>query len=187
MNDYKTIIDEIRLEASEHLTAKRYRHTESVLEKSLELARKYNLEPNKITIAALAHDMFKGINDDELNKLIVRYDVDPEYLNNNNLAHGPVAAGYIEDKYGVGDEDILNAIRYHTTGRYGMGLYEKVIFLADAIEQYRDYPGVGHIRKMSEESLDLGVKEYLHHLIEYLNKEKIKIDKNTIDAFSYII
>lgn len=185
MNDLVGIIRDFSREINDSLDEKRLRHTENVMEKSVEMAEKYGADRDKAKLAALAHDRFRDIDDGELAKLIDKYHIGEEYKGNNALAHGPVAAGYLRDRYGIEDEDILNAVKYHTTGRRNMSLLEKIIFLADAIEKGRDYPGVDDIRKKASKGLEYGTRECLLNTVEYLEEKEKNIDKNTVDALEY--
>lgn len=89
--------------------------------------------------------------------------------------------------YNVRDEEILKAIKYHTTGNENMSLLEKIVFLADAIEEKRSYPGVEEIRKKASKNLDLGVLECLNHNIRYLIDIDAFIDPLTLKARNYLI
>ena len=74
----------------------------------------------------------------------------------HELWHGPVGAMIARKEFGVTDEDMLNAIRFHTTGRAGMSPLEKLIYIADMIEPGRDFPGVETLRELAEENIRFG-------------------------------
>ncbi len=84
--------------------------------------------------------MMRNISPEESAELVRRYGLPEKLADNPNLAHGKIAAKVLTDVYGMQDEDLLNAVRYHTTGRKGMSRLEKILYLADAIEPGRDYP-----------------------------------------------
>ena len=138
------------------LSEKRRLHTLGVRDTAVALALKYGADPSKAEIAALAHDLYRGLRGEELNKTVKELGLSDKYLDNPNLAHGKIAASMLRSRYGVDDEEILNAVSFHTTGRKDMGTLEKVVFLADAIEPGRDYPGVEAVREASEVSLEAG-------------------------------
>ena len=104
------------------------------------------------------------------------------YLDNANLAHGPIAAKIMKRDYGITDPDLLNAVRYHTTGRAGMSLLEKVLYLADAIEPGRNYPGVEEIRKRAETSLDDACLLSMERSIRYIEDRGLFLHEDTIKA-----
>ena len=87
----------------------------------------------------------------------------------------------------IDDDDIFNAVRYHTTGRENMSLLEKVIFVADFTSFERDYDGVEEIRKVAYKDLDLGVIEGLAFSLKSLALDKKAIHNDTIEGYNYMI
>ncbi|MEW4370690.1 bis(5'-nucleosyl)-tetraphosphatase (symmetrical) YqeK [Paenibacillus kandeliae] len=147
--------DELIQSVSARMPEKRWRHTEGVMHSAILLAKRYGADPEKAEIAAILHDVAKYwpteqqeqvLRDKALNDELLLYD--------KPLWHAEIGAYVAEQEYGITDEEILNAIRYHTSGRVGMTLLDKVICLADYIEPGRDFPGVDHIRHLSEVSLE---------------------------------
>ncbi len=135
-------IEAIKEYIEKHLSEKRRVHTEGVRKTAVELARLYGADEKKAETAALFHDMYRGLSAEILNGYVKQLGLDDKYLNNCNLAHGKIAAVAMQEDFGIQDPDILNAVSYHTTGRPGMSKLEKIIYIADAIEPNRDYPGV---------------------------------------------
>ena len=88
----------------------------------------------------------------------------------------------MENEYHIEDEDILNAVKFHTTGRAGMSLLEKIIYIADAIEPNRNYPGVEQLRKVAETDLDEACLLSLTNTIHFVNSEKKYLDEDTVLA-----
>ena len=89
--------------------------------------------------------------------------------------------------FGIEDEEVLNAVRYHTTGRAGMSIIEKVIFLADSIEPGRNYPGVDEIRQVAETDLDRACLMSLERTIDYISKKGYFLDPDTLDAREWFL
>ena len=131
--------DSINNYIEKNFSEKRKVHTEGVRRTAIALAEKYGADVEKAELAALFHDMYRGVSEDVLNYYIKHLDLDKKYLNNCNLAHSKIAAIIMKRDYGIEDEDIINAVSYHTTGRPGMSLLEKIIYIADAIEPNRNY------------------------------------------------
>ena len=105
-----------------------------------------------------------------------------------SLLHAKLGACYARRKYGVNDRDIVEAIRWHTTGKPGMNTLEKIIFIADYIEPNRKMlPGMEQIRKASFEDLDLAMYLILKNTIAYLKEtqDEDKIDTNSMQAYEY--
>ena len=102
------------------------------------------------------------------------------------LLHAKVGAVYAKDKYGVEDEDILNAITYHTTGRPAMSLLEKIVFIADYIEPYRDpLLNLDEIRKIAYENLDQAIVMISENTLDYLKDIGVAIDTMTNETYEY--
>ena len=86
----------------------------------------------------------------------------------------------------VKDEEILTAITYHTTGRPGMSLLEKIVYISDYIEPMRDKaPNLPKVRKIAFEDLDECMYEILKDTLEYLEENPKEIDSTTRDAYVY--
>lgn len=168
------------------LSDKRRTHTLGVRDTALALAEKYGEDPEKAEIAALAHDLYRGLRGEELNKTVKELGLPDKYLDNPNLAHGKIAAIMLEKKYGVKDRAIIDAVSYHTTGRAGMSTLEKIIFLADAIEPGRDYPGVEEVREAAEKGLDEGCLRSMTGTIEHVQNQGAYLDEDTIEAAEFL-
>ncbi|MCI5688086.1 bis(5'-nucleosyl)-tetraphosphatase (symmetrical) YqeK [Anaerovoracaceae bacterium 42-11] len=174
--------DSIKTYIEKNFSEKRKLHTEGVRVTAIDLAKKYGADPEKAETAALFHDMYRGVSVDVLNYYVKHLGLSETYLNNSNLAHGKIAAIVMERDFGITDPDIINAVSYHTTGRPAMSVLEKVIYIADAIEPNRNYPGVEAIRKMAEEDLDKACLLSMDRTIEYVQQQGNFLDTDTIAA-----
>ncbi|HPF19044.1 MAG: nicotinate-nucleotide adenylyltransferase [Bacillota bacterium] len=139
----------------------RFRHTQGVVSKALELAHRFGADPEKAEIAAWFHDAYREM---------------------GNLEHGPAAAVALQEQFGIDDPDILDAVRYHTTGRKGMCLLEKIIYLADSIEDGRDYPGVEELRSMDCNDIDTCIYHLMVHTREYVEGLGLQFHPRSIEA-----
>ena len=180
--------DRIIEQAKTMLTEKRLKHTIGVNETAVKLAKLYGEDIDKVEIASYCHDIFRGKSKEEINELVERYRLPDKYLNNPNLAHGKIACSYMQNEMGICDPDILNAVSFHTTGRRNMTLLEKIVFIADAIEPGRNYPGVSELRNLVLSDLNeaclMSLKNTVKHL-EDSGHPLWKIDKDTLDAIDY--
>ncbi|MCR8645732.1 bis(5'-nucleosyl)-tetraphosphatase (symmetrical) YqeK [Paenibacillus sp. N1-5-1-14] len=139
----------------EQMPEKRWQHTLGVMETSVRLAEQYGADPAKAELAAILHDYCKYWQVDEQAEVVRESGRDLEVLEyDKQLWHAPAAAWIAEETFQIEDEDILNAIRYHTSGRPNMSLLEKIVGLADYIEPGRDFPGVERLRELAATSLD---------------------------------
>ena len=181
-----SILERLMSSVMTELSDKRRVHTLGVRDTALALADRYGADPEKAEIAALAHDLYRGLRGEELNKTVKELGLQDKYLDNPNLAHGKIAAIMLEKKYGVEDRDILNAVSFHTTGRAGMSTLEKVVFLADAIEPGRNYPGVEEVREAAEKCLDEGCLRSMLGTIEHVQDQGAYLDEDTIEAAEFL-
>jgi predicted HD superfamily hydrolase involved in NAD metabolism len=171
-----------------HLTEHRYQHTIGVMDTAVMLAGKYQADVKKAEIAAIFHDYAKFRPKEEMRKIIQEQNMPSALLNySSELLHAPVGAYLVKTEVGINDEEILKAIRYHTTGRIGMSLLEKIIFLADYIEPNRAFPGVEEVRKTAEQSLEEAVLQALRNTVQFLMKQKQLIFPETIAAYNDIL
>ena len=180
-------MDSINSYIDKNLSEKRRAHVYGVVETAKKLAEKYGCDINKAETAALFHDMFRSTPVEVLNMYIRQLGLDDTYLNNANLAHGPIAAVIMNRDYGIDDHDVLNAVKYHTTGRAGMSTLEKVIYLADAIEPGRNYPDVDKVRKLAEISLEKACLFSMEHSINYIRERGLFLHEDTIKARDYLL
>ncbi len=170
----------------QNLTPERRKHTEGVRKMAGKLAHKYGADAEKADIAAISHDFFRYMDGEELNTFVRANGLSDKYLDNPALAHSKVASIRLRSDFGIEDEDILNAVSYHTTGRPGMSVLEKVIYLADAIEEGRSYPGVDEIRKAAEEGLDRGVLRSLMNTREHIISKGRFLDEDTLKTIDFM-
>ncbi|MBR5488284.1 MAG: bis(5'-nucleosyl)-tetraphosphatase (symmetrical) YqeK [Firmicutes bacterium] len=173
-----------------NFSEKRKIHTEGVRQTAMKLAEKFGEgRPElveKAELAALYHDMYRGVPVDVLNYYVKHLDLDEKrYKDNANLAHGKIAAIVIQRDFDEKDQDIINAVSYHTTGRPEMSLLEKIIYIADAVEPNRSYPGVQNLRQTLEYDLDKAVLQSLTNTINYVRSEKKFLDEDTVLAKEY--
>ncbi len=176
------ILDYISVNFSE----KRKIHTFAVAKEAMKLAERYGADVNKAKTAALFHDMYRGASESSLNLYVKHFGLDKHYMNNANLAHAKIAAIIMERDFGIHDEDLINAVKYHTTGRCGMSKLEKIIFLADAVEPNREYEGVDELRKRAYQDLDQAVLFSLESTIAFVEQKGVYMDKDTLEARDYI-
>jgi len=169
---------------------KRYLHSIGVAYTATSLAMKYDYSIEDAYIAGICHDCAKNISAKESIKLCKKNNVDISETEKNNpfLLHGKVGAIISKNRFEIENTDILNAISYHTTGRPGMSLLEKIIFVSDYIEPGRkELPNIGVIRKTAFEDLDKAIILIIENTLDYLNKKGAVIDTTTKDTYNYYI
>ncbi len=137
----------LRIKGSEKL----YGHAQRVENTAIELAEKYGLNEEKAALAGLTHDYGKLLGHDELINLVQKNDIEiePIMLWEPALLHAPVGAWLLEHELGLQDQEVLDAVRQHTTGSGKMGLLSRIVYLADFIEPNRRFGGVEIIRNLA--------------------------------------
>jgi predicted HD superfamily hydrolase involved in NAD metabolism len=170
------------------LTEHRYQHTLGVVESALDLAERYGVDLYKAEMAAIFHDYAKFRPKDEMREIIETQNLDERLLQyNTELWHAPVGAYLVEKEAGMEDEGILNAIRFHTSGRPGMTLLEKVIYLADYIEPGRHFPGVDEVREQAKHNLDQALISSIRNTIGFLMKKNQAVFPDTFYTFNELV
>lgn len=168
------------------LNNKRYIHSEGVANMAKILAKIYNEDEDKAYFTGLCHDIAKCLTIEESNRRIREYALPVKYINNIALAHSKVGAMIMKNEYLIKDDNIINAIAYHTTGRSNMSILEKIIFVADAIEENRNYNGLAELREKAKIDLDKAALEILEFSINKLKNENKFLDEDTIEARDFL-
>lgn len=179
-----TELQKIKRYLKRELTEKRRQHTYRVADEAVSLAKQYGVDPKKAEIAGLCHDLARNMSQQELDKWIQRLQLDSSLLGNRNLSHGVVAGALLPQLFGIADEDIIDAVTYHTTGRRGMSQLEKVLYLADAIEPGRQYPGLEELRSIAYQNLDQACFIALQRSALYVKEKEAVLDLKTVEAIN---
>ena len=161
--------DELIEAVSSQMPAKRWEHTKGVMETAVILAGRFGADPVKAELAAILHDVAKYWPVQKLHQMMVEHKLSDELLHyDKQHRHDEVGAFVAEHEYGVTDAEVLDAIRYHTSGRIGMTLLDKVVCLADYMEPGRDFPSVNNIRELANHSLEEALAAGFDSTIGYL-------------------
>lgn len=176
--DYINDRDGVIALVKKHLKGEKFDHSLGVEKAAIKLAKRYGADPMKAGLAGLLHDITKQRDNRELAD---HYKI--EGVTEKTL-HGPTAVCWLRDKCPGVDEDVLLAIKYHTTGRADMTLLEKIIYVADYIEPARDFPEVEELRKVAKKSLDDSVLMGLEITIRHVLQNEGLIDPNSIAAYN---
>ena len=187
--DYTSIEEKDLLEwLKDNLDDERYEHSLGVAECAVQLAKKYNLNEKKAYIAGLLHDCAKCFSTGKLLRMACE-DVPVEESEKQNIKtlHAPVSAYVAEHEFGVTDKEILSAIRWHTIGKLKMSNFEKIIFIADKIEERTREPEIANpIREclQEENGLTKALLQCYRQTIKSLVDRNLKICTLTIDIYN---
>ena len=180
--------DALRPIALSYLKPKRMPHVLGTEQEAVRLARRYGADETKARIAALLHDCTKKLDLEEQLSLCKRYGITLDALEQKalKLLHSKTGAAIARSVFGV-EDDVCDAIFYHTTGKPDMTLLEKIIYLADYIEPTRDFPGVEELRKTVYEDLDRGLLLGLNMTIDEMEEMGSPVHHMTRDARDYLL
>lgn len=188
-NHHQSDLEKLRRAMEKELSAGRYTHTLGVSYTAAALAMAHGEDMEKAMMAGLLHDCAKSKHGSELVAICENAHLNVTAVERSNptaLLHAKAGAYLAEHKYGVTDMDILNAIRYHTTGRPNMSRLEKMVYIADYIEpgrkQNRD---LSLIRRLAYQDLDSTMEKILGDTLAYLRTTDGQVDDMTNRTYQY--
>lgn len=169
-----------------HLKPSRYTHSLGVEVMAERLAAIHGADVEKAAFAGRYHDIAKCFTQDEMNEYVRKFGLPEMYIDNNPLAHSKVAAEILRTEFGVTDEDVLNAVRSHTTGRKDMSLLEEIVYVSDAIEDNRNYEGLQELQEQAARDLDGACLFIMDWTLESLAGKGRTPDADTVEARDFI-
>ena len=182
INEYRSLI-------KKRMGERRYIHSVNVSKSAVELAKRYNADIEKAEIAGILHDCCKETPKDEMLQIIRCGGIilDATEKSSSKLWHAIAGSVYVRDVLKIDDIDIINSIRYHTTGRENMSMLEKIIFTADFISAERDYRDVDIMREKAFSDIDDAMLYGLRFTISDLVHRKLPIHSNAIHCYNDIL
>lgn len=167
----------------------RINHSECVSECAAALAERYGADTEKARLAGLLHDVMKNASADEHSAVLEK---SGEYfskleLTNPKVWHQITGAAFLKSEGITDDEEILGAVRWHTTGRADMTLLEKVVYIADFISADRSYPDVGVVRKLAQTSLEEAILYTARYTVKKLVSADLPVHPATVDCYNDMI
>lgn len=177
--------EEAKKMVKHRLSEKRWQHTKNVKKMAVSLAKRYGADPEKAAMAAILHDAAKELPREELLQIFADNAIIAENARYRPAPvwHGIAAAILAETRWGVTDPEILSAIRCHTTGKPGMSLLDKIIYLADMTSAERDYPGVEELREEEMRDLDKALCMALKQSIDFVKEKGGPLDPVSVAAY----
>lgn len=179
MEKYKELI-------KNKLNEKRYYHSLFVADEARRLALKYGADADKMYLAGLLHDVTKNTSDNEQLQLFKKFGIILTAVENASpqIWHAMSGALFVKYELKIDDEDIISAIRYHTTGKSGMTLSQKIVYLADLTSADRSYPDVEDIRRLANKDLDRAIFAVLKFTVNNLSGKALPLHPDTLDAYN---
>ena len=171
------------------LNADRFNHSLNVADSAKELALSYGADVDKAYTAGLLHDVMKNASEEEQLGVLSEAGIElmPVERENKKLWHAIAGAAYVKFVMGIDDRDIIRAVRYHTTGRSGMSLLERIVYLADYISADRNYNGVEDMRRLCKSDSDEAILYALTFGIPDLVSKGRVIHPDSIDLYNEVI
>lgn len=170
------------------LDSKRFEHTMGVEYTAAALAMRYGASVEKAQLAGLLHDCAKCLSDEKRLAVCEKHNISMNDIERKNpsLLHAKVGSFLAMEEYHVEDLEVINAILNHTTGRPGMSLLEKIVFVADYIEPNRKQaPNLGEIRRLAFTDLDKALVCILRDTLAYLESSGGETDPMTQKTYEY--
>jgi predicted HD superfamily hydrolase involved in NAD metabolism len=167
-------------------------HIERVVAEADRLATGFKeLDREQVELAAWGHDIARALSPRELLARARRFglEISPIEEEAPILLHGPVGAEILRREHGIDDPEVLAAARFHSTGRAGMSLLEKVIFVADKIElgKVRAKPALARVRDLADRDLDAAILEYLEQMLVVAREEGWPVHSQAVAARSELL
>lgn len=180
--------DEMRRDILSRLSAYRLKHTLGCEKAARKLAKKYGEDEEKCAFAMLLHDITKELSKEEQLNLCSKYGIIPKDVERTEwkMLHGKTAAAIAKYEYGA-PQDVVDAIAYHTTGRGCMTKIDKIVYLADYIEENRSFDGVKTARKLAYRDLDKALRYCFDSSLRDLVRRGKKIHVDTVEARNSVL
>lgn len=178
----------IRKKLEKSLDSKRYEHTLGVAYTASALAMCNQADVEKALVAGLLHDCAKCLSNEKRIEICKKNHIPITDIEKKNpfLLHAKAGKYLAQKQFHIEDEDILNAILYHTTGRPQMSMLEKIIYVADYIEPGRKHaPNLPEVRKLAFRDIDAALLQILNDILKYLNDGDNTIDPMTQETYDY--
>ena len=181
--------DEIKSILSKRLNEQRYHHSLCVADEAKRLAEKYGGDTEKCYLAGLLHDITKNAPEDEHLKIFETFGIMLNDIEKNakKLWHAMSGAAYIKYVLQIDDEEIIDAVRYHTTAKADMSLLAKILYLADFTSSDRDYDDVDVMR----EKVEISIKDAMIYSLSYSINDLISMGRavhpDTLAAYNQTI
>jgi nicotinate-nucleotide adenylyltransferase len=171
------------------LSERRFNHSMAVAKCSAELAEKNGADAHKAYTAGLIHDICKEQKKEEQRELLIKSGYGDKFglLESPSLWHGFAGAYFCEKELHIDDSEILEAVRWHTTGRPAMSALEKCVFVGDAVSTDRRYSDIERLRELAYTDLDACIPELCKSTMSAIFHKNLKLSILSVDTYNYYI
>ncbi len=180
-------IENVQTDLKTILSERRYNHSIGTMKTAIKLAKIYGVDTNIAGLTALAHDIAKEISNEEKINYVKKNNIEVDDIEKYNigLLHGKIGADMCK-KYGF-TKEMQEAIKYHTTAHTDMSVLAKIVFIADKIEENRNYEGVEELREQVKEDLDDCMLAILNHDLKKNINKGVLLHPDSIFARNQLI
>ena len=177
--------EELYIIVKKRLSEKRFKHSEGVVKRALEYSEIYGVDKEITRLVAIAHDIAKELTEEEFEKYINEYKIELDEIERKNISllHAKIGAYICKYEFGFSD-DMVNAVKFHTTGRENMTILEKIIYLADATEENRDYNYSEYV-ELIKSNINNGMFEVAKWVIKNLIEKNKMIHLDSIKCYNF--
>ncbi len=175
-------------ELQKRMPNNRFQHVLRVTETAKSLARIHGESIEAAETAALFHDIAKFMDEEEMRVLLMEHQENPSLFEfHKELWHAPAGAIIASEEFGIHDRDILNAIRFHTTGRAEMSKLEMILYIADMTEPGREFPGIDELRLLAVEPLENSMRACIIQTVKHLIGKPVPVYPDSIECYNYFV
>ncbi len=167
----------------------RLRHTISVRDFALKLAYAYGIDPRRVEIAAVSHDLFRDVRPDVLLRMARIWEIDMEEVEEKHpvLLHGKIAGEFLRRRFECHDEEIILAVSYHTSSHPDMGGIGKILVVSDTVGYDRDFPGVEELREIALKDLEEAFLRVLENRLTYAISTRRYLLPKSVETWNRIV
>ncbi len=169
------------------LDAERYKHSLNVRDFALQLAEGKNIKRNRVIAAALLHDIAKDMEIEEMFRYAASRGIPlgPGQVLNAKTLHQNVGAAMVREEFGITDAQVLSAIGKHATADSHMSLLDVIIYVADSLEESRDFEEVETLRELALRDLDEAYYQVLRRTMIYVLERSLYLDERSVRAYNH--
>lgn len=182
-------VEEYKKLLKSRLNEKRYYHSLCVADEAMRLSDIYGADRNKMYLAGLLHDVTKNCSFEEQLQILEDSAIilsDSEKAS-PDIWHAVTGSEYLKHRLYIDDEDIISAVRYHTTGKADMTLPQKILFVADLTSKDRTYDDIEEIRRKADVSLDEAMLDILKFTVTDLVSKEKPVHPDTLEAYNRLV
>lgn len=175
--------EEIEHYVKSKLSEKRFYHSKCVEERCRELAKIYNIDEEKAALVGIAHDIAKEMSHEEKLQYAIEKNIKIDNVERKSpeLLHAAIGAKICQKEFEF-TEDMIEAVASHTTGKAGMDMLSKILYISDAMSADRKYEDIEQLYELAKKDINAAILKSLNKTIELRLEKGKTIHLNTVEA-----